>query len=87
VRNAADLTIGLFSRCMGCVSTFATMTRFSAAFEGVRCVVSLQPITPRYTAELRLAAIGLGNRLDDFDTLPSPAHERRTQPASPAGIR
>jgi hypothetical protein len=28
-----------------------------------------QPITPRYIAERRLAAIGLGDRLDDFDTL------------------
>jgi len=67
--ETCGMTIGLFSRCMGCVSTFAAMTRFPAAFDGVRCLVSPQPITPRYIAERRLAAIGLGDRLDDFDTL------------------
>ena len=67
--DTSDMTIGLFSRCMGCVATFAAMTRFPAAFGGVRCLVSPQPITPRYIAERRLAAIGLGGRLDDFDTL------------------
>jgi uncharacterized protein len=64
-----DMTIGLFSRCMGGVSTFAAMTRFPAAFDGVRCLVSPQPVTPRYIVERRLAVMGLGGRLDDFDTL------------------
>ena len=71
-RNRPDtrkMTIGLFSRCMGAVSTFAAMTRRSQAFDGVRCLVSPQPITPRYIAERRLAVLGLGDRLDDFDTL------------------
>ena len=49
--------------------TFAAMTRFPAAFDGVRCLVSPQPITPRYIAERRLAVIGLGDRLDDFNIL------------------
>ncbi|HYB27373.1 MAG TPA: hypothetical protein VEF89_12210 [Solirubrobacteraceae bacterium] len=63
------MLIGLFGRCMGGVSTFAEMTRFPATFDGVRCLVSPQPITPRYIAERRLAVIGLGDRLDDFNTL------------------
>jgi len=63
------MVIGLFSRCMGAVSTFAAMTRFPAAFDGVRCLVSPQPVTPRFIAERRLAAMGLGGRLDDFNTL------------------
>ena len=67
--DTRDMAIGLFSRCMGAVSTFAAMTRFPAAFDGVRCLVSPQPVTPRYIAERRLAVIGLGNRLDDFNTL------------------
>ena len=67
--DTRDMIIGLFSRCMGCVSTFAAMTRFPAAFDGVRCLVSPQPITPRYIALRRLAVIGLGDRLDDFNTL------------------
>ena len=64
-----DMEIGLFSRCMGGVSTFAAMTRFPEAFEGVRCLVSPQPVTPRYIVRRRLALLGLGDRLDDFDTL------------------
>jgi pimeloyl-ACP methyl ester carboxylesterase len=67
--DTRDMIIGLFSRCMGGVSTFAAMTRFPAAFDGVRCLVSPQPITPRYIAERRLAVIGLGDRLDDFNIL------------------
>jgi uncharacterized protein len=67
--DTRDMTIGLFSRCFGAVSTFAAMTRYSAAFDGVRCLVSPQPVTPRYIVERRLAVIGLGDRLGDFDTL------------------
>jgi pimeloyl-ACP methyl ester carboxylesterase len=67
--DTADMMIGLFSRCMGCVSTLAAITRFPAGFDGVRCLVSPQPVTPRYIVERRLALIGLGRRLDDFDTL------------------
>ena len=67
--DTRDMIIGLFSRCMGGVSTFAAMTRFPAAFDGVRCLVSPQPITPRYIAQRRLAVIGLGDRLDDFNIL------------------
>jgi pimeloyl-ACP methyl ester carboxylesterase len=67
--NTRDMVIGLFSRCMGGVSTFAAMTRFPEAFDGVRCLVSPQPVTPRYIVQRRLALLGLGERLDDFDTL------------------
>jgi len=67
--DTRQMTIGLFSRCMGAVSTFAAITRFPQAFDGVRCLVSPQPITPRYIAQRRLAAIGLGDRLEDFNTL------------------
>ena len=67
--GTADMTIGLFSRCMGAVATFAAMTRWPAAFDGVRCLVSPQPVTPRIIVERRLAVMGLGDRLDDFNTL------------------
>jgi uncharacterized protein len=67
--DTRNMTIGLFSRCMGAVSTFAAMTRFPEAFDSVRCLVSPQPVTPRYIAERRLAVLGLGDRLDDFNTL------------------
>jgi hypothetical protein len=67
--GTGDMTIGLFSRCMGAVATFAAMTRFPAAFDGVRCLVAPQPVTPRIIVERRLAVMGLGDRLDDFNTL------------------
>ena len=67
--DTRDMTIGLFSRCMGSVATLAAMTRYPQEFDGVRCLLAPQPITPRYIAERRLAAIGLGDRLDDFNTL------------------
>ena len=67
--DTRDMVIGLFSRCMGAVATFAAMTLVPKAFDGVRCLVAPQPITPRYIAQRRLAVIGLGDRLDDFNTL------------------
>jgi uncharacterized protein len=67
--GTGDMTIGLFSRCMGAVATFAAMTRFPAAFDGVRCLVAPQPVTPRIIVERRLAVMGLCDRLDDFNTL------------------
>jgi uncharacterized protein len=67
--GTGDMIIGLFSRCMGAVATFAAMTRWPAAFDGVRCLVSPQPVTPRFIVERRLAVMGLGDRLEDFNTL------------------
>lgn len=46
VRGRDDLRgmiIGLFSRCLGCSSTFRAMADNPAAFEGVRCLVGPQP--------------------------------------------
>jgi pimeloyl-ACP methyl ester carboxylesterase len=67
--DTRDMTIGLFSRCMGAVATLAAMTRYPDAFDGVRCLLAPQPVTPRHIAERRLAVMGLGDRLDDFNTL------------------
>jgi hypothetical protein len=63
------MTIGLFSRCMGGTSTFSAMMRWPLSFDGVRCLVSPQPVTTRPIVEHRLAVMGLGDRLDDFNTL------------------
>jgi hypothetical protein len=63
------MTIGLFSRCMGGSSTFSAMMRWPAAFDDVRCLVSPQPVTPRLIVEHRLGVMGLGDRVDDFNTL------------------
>jgi hypothetical protein len=64
-----DMAIGLFSRCMGAASTFSAMTRWPASFDGVRALVAPQPVTPLVIVGRRLALMGLGNRLDDFNIL------------------
>src|SRR5580698_5599121 len=64
-----DMVIGLFSRCMGGSSTFCAMMRWPVSFDGVRCLVSPQPVTTRLIVEHRLAVMGLRDRLDDFNTL------------------
>lgn len=64
-----ELKIGLFSRCMGASSTFAAMTQFPDAFEGVRCLVAPQPVTARTIVTRRLAMLGLSDRIDDLEQL------------------
>jgi uncharacterized protein len=63
------MAIGLFSRCTGANATFSAMMRWPAAFDGVRCLVSPQPVTTAIIVQHRLAVLGLGDRLDDFNTL------------------
>ncbi|NTS39862.1 alpha/beta hydrolase [Flavisolibacter sp. BT320] len=43
--DTAGMTIGLFSRCAGCNATLFAMTRKPEVFEGVRCMVSPQPLS------------------------------------------
>ena len=62
-----ELTIGLFSRCMGASSTFAAMTQFPDTFESVRCLVAPQPVTARTIVTRRLALLGLSDRIDDLE--------------------
>jgi pimeloyl-ACP methyl ester carboxylesterase len=65
--DTRDMTIGLFSRCMGGSSTMSALTRYPEAFERVRCLVSPQPVTPRVIVERRLGKVGLADRVDQFD--------------------
>ena len=67
--DTREMAIGLFSRCMGGSSTFFAMMRWPVAFDGVRCLVSPQPVSTQVIVERRLAVMGLGDRLDDFNTL------------------
>jgi pimeloyl-ACP methyl ester carboxylesterase len=53
------MAIGLFSRCLGASSTFAAMTQFPEADDGVLCLVAAQPVTARTIIERRLAGLGL----------------------------
>jgi uncharacterized protein len=66
--DTADMTIGLFSRCLGCSSTFAAMTQFPGAFDGVRCLVGPQPVTMKTIVQRRLAMAGVpADRIDDLE--------------------
>lgn len=63
-----NMTIGLFSRCLGCSSTFSAMTQFPEAFNDVRCLVGPQPITMRIILERRLVLAGVStDRIEDLE--------------------
>jgi pimeloyl-ACP methyl ester carboxylesterase len=67
-QDTAGMTIGLFSRCLGCSSTFAAMTQFPAAFDGVRCLLGPQPVTMKTIVQRRLALLGVpADRIDDLE--------------------
>jgi uncharacterized protein len=62
------MAIGLFSRCLGCSSTFAAMTQYPEAFDGVRCLVGPQPVTMKIIVQRRLAMAGVpADRIDDLE--------------------
>jgi uncharacterized protein len=66
--ETAGMTIGLFSRCLGCSSTFAAMTQYPGAFDAVRCLVGPQPVTMKITVQRRLAMAGVpADRIDDLE--------------------
>jgi hypothetical protein len=58
-RDTRHMTIGLFSRCLGCSSTFCAMAKDPPAFKGVRCLVGPQPVTMRIIMTRRLALAGI----------------------------
>ena len=63
-----DMTIGLFSRCLGCSSTFAAMTQFPEAFDGVRCLLGPQPVTMKTIIQRRLGLLEVpADRIDDLE--------------------
>src|SRR6266478_6682229 len=67
-RDTQDMTIGLFSRCLGCSSTFCAMTKDRHAFEGVRCLVGPQPVTMKIIMTRRLALSGIpADRIQDLE--------------------
>ncbi len=71
VRERGDtrhMTIGLFSRCLGCSSTFCAMTKEPRAFDGVRCLVGPQPVTMKIIMTRRLALSGIpADRIQDLE--------------------
>lgn len=67
-KDTRDLTIGLMSRCLGSNSTFYAMTHNPDEFEGVRCLVAPEPLTPKVIADKLLGLAGVpAERFDDLD--------------------
>ncbi|XXZ57044.1 alpha/beta hydrolase [Sorangium sp. So ce341] len=67
-RDLRDMTIGLFSRCVGCNATMFAMTKHPEAFEGVRCMVAPQPLSCRVALERALARLGVpADCIDDLE--------------------
>ena len=85
--DTRDMTIGLFSRCLGCSSTFAAMTQFPAAFDGVRCLVG--PAAGHHE-DHRPAAAGPAGSTGRPHRRPRAARdladEHRVRPAGPPGV-
>lgn len=51
----AGMTVGLFSRCLGCNATLFAMQRRPQAFAHVRCLIGVQPLSVRRIMEGILA--------------------------------
>jgi len=67
-RDTRDMTLGLFSRCLGCSSTFCAMMKDRCAFDGVRCLVGPQPVTMKIILTRRLALAGVpADRIGDLE--------------------
>lgn len=65
-RSRPDLEtakIALFSRCLGADSTLFAMERSPATFEGIRCLIACQPLSPRMPIERTMERAGIANDL------------------------
>jgi hypothetical protein len=71
IRGRADtrgMKIGLFSRCAGGNATMFAMSRRPDAFEGIRCMVSPQPLSSGVALERALERLGIPARhIDDLN--------------------
>ena len=66
--DTSGMTVGLFSRCLGCSSTFRAMADDPAAFRDVRCLVGPQPVTMKIIVERRLSLLGVpADRIEDLE--------------------
>ena len=54
-----DMAIGLFSRCMGCNATIFAIARKPEMFLDVRCLVGVQPVSPRVILSRILSLAGV----------------------------
>ena len=67
-KDLSGMTIGLFSRCLGCNSTIFAISREPSRFRDVRCLVGVQPLSVRAIMERMLHLIGIpADRIDELD--------------------
>jgi pimeloyl-ACP methyl ester carboxylesterase len=67
-QDTRDMTIGLFSRCVGGNATMYAMTRRPEAFEGIRCMVSPQPLSSGVALGRALERLGIDQHyMDDLN--------------------
>jgi uncharacterized protein len=68
--DTRHMIVALFSRCLGCSSTFCAMSRDPRAFTDVRCLVGPQPVTIKIIMKQRLALLGVpSDRIDELEQL------------------
>jgi len=66
--DTRDMAIGLFSRCVGGNATMFAMTRRPETFDGVRCMVSPQPLSSGVALARTLERLGIPARyIDDLN--------------------
>jgi hypothetical protein len=64
----SKMTVGLFSRCLGCNSTIIAMARRPERFEDVRCMVGVQPLSPKFFLKKQLSFMNIPeDRIDELD--------------------
>jgi pimeloyl-ACP methyl ester carboxylesterase len=67
--DTKDMTIGLFSRCLGGISTFIAIDRRPEVFKDVRCLLVPNPLSYRPFVERALEMTGLQDRFNDVDEM------------------
>lgn len=67
-KELSGMTIGLFSRCLGCNSAIFAMSRHPEHFKDVRCLVGAQPLSPKFFYERLLDFAGVpADRINELD--------------------
>ncbi|WP_206051911.1 alpha/beta hydrolase [Nocardioides ferulae] len=66
--DTRDLTVGLFSRCVGANASMFAMMQDPAAFDGVRCMVAPQPLSAGVALARAMDRLGIpAERIGDLD--------------------
>lgn len=62
-----EMTIGLFSRCLGCNATMFAMQQYPQYFDGVRCLVAPQPLSKGSVMQQTLNLLGIPERIGELE--------------------